>query len=208
MKGIFGFEGGFVNGCSAIFDLLVLGLLWILCSLPVVTIGASSAALYYAVVKSVKKRNGYAVREFFRSFRCNLAPGIVLTVIVLAVTFVLQLNIGILNAKTDGYFGLFFICVYAAASVYVALAACYLFPALSRFAMSPGWLLKLALYMVVKYLGTTLALALIVVSAGAFIYRVPMLFFLLPGPTVWLIAEFMERVLKKHEPEPEAESEE
>ncbi len=205
MKELFGFDGGFINGCSMLFDLFVLGLLWILCSLPVVTIGASSAALYYAVVKSVKKRNGYAAREFFRSFRCNLVPGIFLTVIVLAVTFVLQLNIGILNARTDSYVGLFFICVYVVALVYVALAACYLFPALSRFAMGPGWLLKLSLYMVVKYLGTSVVLALIVVSAGAFIFRIPMLLFVLPGPAVWLISEFMERVLKKHEPEDSAD---
>ena len=64
MKEIFGFEGGFTAACSRIFDLMILGFLWILCSLPIITIGASSAALYYATVKSVKNRNGYAVQEF------------------------------------------------------------------------------------------------------------------------------------------------
>ena len=53
MKEIFGFEGGFTAACSRIFDLMILGFLWILCSLPIITIGASSAALYYATVKSV-----------------------------------------------------------------------------------------------------------------------------------------------------------
>lgn len=183
------------------FDLFVLGLLWLLCCLPVVTVGASSAALYYAAVKSVKQRKGYAVQEFFRSFKQNLVPGIILWVIVLAVSVLLQLNVGILTAKTDGYVGLFFICVYIAAGIYVGAAACYLFPALSRFDMKTGWLLKLSLYMVVKYFGTTIGLALVILCMGAFVYRFPVLIFVLPGPTALLMSEFLERVLKKHEPE-------
>ena len=102
MKEIFGFEGGFTAACSRIFDLMILGFLWILCSLPITTIGASSAALYYATVKSVKNRNGYAVQEFFRSFRQNLVPGMVLWLIILAVSVILRLNIGILMAKASG----------------------------------------------------------------------------------------------------------
>ena len=133
MKEILGFEGGFTAACSRIFDLMILGFLWILCSLPIITIGASSAALYYATVKSVKNRNGYAVQEFFRSFRQNLVPGMVLWLIILAVSVILRLNIGILMAKASGYVGLFFICLYAATAIYIGMAACYLFPALSRF---------------------------------------------------------------------------
>ena len=194
MKEIFGFEGGFTAACSRIFDLMILGFLWILCSLPIITIGASSAALYYATVKSVKNRNGYAVQEFFRSFRQNL------WLIILAVSVILRLNIGILVAKASGYVGLFFICLYAAAAIYIGMAACYLFPALSRFDMSPGWLLKLSLYMVVRYFLTTLALALVLVCMGAFAYRIPILIFFIPGPVAFLFSEFLERVLKKHEP--------
>ena len=104
MKEIFGFEGGFTAACSRIFDLMILGFLWILCSLPIITIGASSAALYYATVKSVKNRNGYAVQEFFRSFRQNLVPGMVLWLIILAVSVILRLNIGILMADMSGCF--------------------------------------------------------------------------------------------------------
>ena len=200
MKEIFGFEGGFTAACSRVFDLMILGFLWILCSLPIVTVGTSSAALYYATVKSVKNRNGYAVQEFFRSFRRNLVPGIVLWLIILAVSVILRLNIGILTAKTSGYVGLFFICLYTAAAVYVGMAACYLFPALSRFDMSAGWLLKLSLYMVARYILTTLALALVLVCMGAFAYRIPILIFFVPGPIAFLFSEFLERVLKKHEP--------
>lgn len=202
-KNIFGFGGSFVSVCDKVFDVMVLGFLWILCSLPVLTIGASSTALYYAMVKCVKNNDGYAVREFFHSFKVNLVPATITWVILAAATLAMHLNIGILMKETDGYVGLFFICVYAAVSVYLLLMACYAFPALSRFDMSVGWILKISMYMGVRYLLTSLALLLILVCFGIFIWKIPMLMFLVPGPIVFLMSEFLERVLKKHEPKTE-----
>lgn len=200
-RNIFGFDGSFINICDKIFDVMALGFLWILCSIPIVTIGASTSALYYAMVKCVKKGNGYIAREFFRSFGTNLVPGCFIWILVVAASFAMQLNIGILMKKTDSYVGLFFICVYALTSVWIVTFACYVFPALSRFDMSSGWLIKLAMYMTVRYFGTTIALLLILVCAGAIIWRFPILVIFAPGPVIFLMSEFLERVLKKHEPD-------
>lgn len=200
-KNIFGFEGSFINVFDKIFDVLALGFLWILCSIPVVTVGASTTALYYAMVKSVKNHKGYIAKEFFRSFKENLATSTLLWILAAAVSFALHLNIGILAAKTNGYVGLFFICLYAAASVYIFMMLCYAFPALSRFDMGTGWIIKISGYMVVRYFGTTLALALMLVSAGILVFKIPMLVFFIPGPLAFIASDFLERVLKQHEPE-------
>ncbi len=209
MKEIFGFDGSFVRFMTKVYDLMVLGFLWILCSIPIITIGASTTALYYAIVKSVKNNNGYPIREFFHGFRQNLKAGTLLWLIVLAVVIILQVNIWFLSSVTDGNFWLFFICLYFAATIYMIAAALYMFPALSRFDMGIGWILKLSLYMVVRYFGTTLALAAALFCIGAFVYRFPILFIFVPAPTLLLMAEFLERVLKNHEPkqtESEAET--
>ena len=169
-RNIFGFDGSFINICDKIFDVMALGFLWILCSIPIVTIGASTSALYYAMVKCLKNGNGYIAREFFRSFRLNLISGC-------------------------------FICVYALTSVWILAFACYVFPALARFDMSSGWLIKLAMYMTVRYFGTTLALLLVLACTGAIIWRFPILMIFAPGPVIFLMSEFLERVLKKHEPD-------
>ena len=39
------------SAVSRLIDLIVAGLYWLICSLPVITIGAASTALYYAVKK-------------------------------------------------------------------------------------------------------------------------------------------------------------
>ena len=77
-ENMFGFGGSFVGTVEKIFDIMALGFLWILCSLPVITIGASTTALYYAMVKSVKNNDGYVTKEFFRSFKLNFIPATIL----------------------------------------------------------------------------------------------------------------------------------
>lgn len=156
----------------------------------------------------MKKGDGYIAREFFRSFRLNLMSGCFIWILVVAATFAMHLNIGILMKETDGYVGLFFICVYALTSVFILAASCYVFPALARFDMSSGWLIKLAMYMTVRYFGTTLALLLILFCTGAIIWRFPILMIFAPGPVIFLMSEFLERVLKKHEPGEEDQKEE
>ena len=200
-RNIFGFDGSFINICDKIFDVMALGFLWMLCSIPIVTIGASTSALYYAMVKCVKNGNGYIAREFFHSFRLNLLSGCFIWILVVAATFAMHLNLGILMKETDGYVGLFFICVYALTSIWILAFACYVFPALARFDMSSGWLIKLAMYMTVRYFGTTLALLLVLACTGAIIWRFPILVIFAPGPVIFLMSEFLERVLKKHEPD-------
>lgn len=202
-RNIFGFDGSFIQVFDKIFDVLVLSFLWVLCSIPIITMGASSTALYYAIVKCVKNHDGYASKEFFYSFKNNFVPATILWVVIAGVSFILHLNIGILMEKTSGYIGLFFICFYAAASFYIILAACYMFPALSRFDMGLGWFIKLSLYMVAKYFGTTVALLLILACAVILVFRIPMLMFFLPGPVAFVMSDFLERVLKKHEPKKE-----
>ena len=197
-RNIWGFDGSFMSFCDKLFDVMILGFLWILCSLPLITVGASCTALYYAIVKCIKNHEGYVSRAFFHSFRQNLVPATILWVVFAGVSFLMQLNIGILMEKTEGYAGLFFIVLYAFVSVYAAIAACYAFPALSRYDMPAGWILKISLYMVGRYFLTSLMLVLILVCFGAFIWKVPLLILFAPGPMTFLMSEFLERVLGKH----------
>ena len=56
MSSIFNYDNKFLNGISKIVDSIVLGGLWMICSIPVITIGASSTAFYYAYNISVRQK--------------------------------------------------------------------------------------------------------------------------------------------------------
>ena len=198
--GIFGFGGKYTGILSKLFDVLMLGLMWLIFSIPVVTIGASSAALYYAIVKSVKNDDGYASAMFLKSFKLNLKQGNVLTVIVGVILYLRGLNVGILMEKAEGIFGIIMMGFYITVAVYLVLMAVYIFAALSRFAMGTGWFLRVGGYMVARYFLTSIMIAVILASAGALVWRIPLLILIVPGPAAFLISEFMERVLARHTP--------
>ena len=198
--GIFGFGGKYTGTLSKLFDVLMLGLMWLIFSIPVVTIGASSAALYYAVVKSVKNDDGYASAMFLKSFKLNLKQGVILTVIIGVILYLMGLNVGILMEKAEGIFGIVMMGFYITIAVYLVLAAVYIFAALSRFDMGLGWFLRVGVFMVARYFLTSIMIAVILASAGALVWCIPLLILIVPGPAAFLISEFMERVLARHTP--------
>jgi uncharacterized membrane protein YesL len=67
-----------------------LNLLWLVCSLPIVTIGASTTALYYVTLKIAENEEGDITQQFFRSFKANFKQATVLWLILLAVGIVLS----------------------------------------------------------------------------------------------------------------------
>lgn len=48
-------------------DLILLNFLWILCSLPVITAGAATAAMYYVCITSIRCGDGYVAKRFFKA---------------------------------------------------------------------------------------------------------------------------------------------
>ena len=71
-----------------------LNMLWLLCSLPIFTIGASTAALYDVTFKIVREDDTALTARFFKAFRENFRQATVLWLILLA--------LGVLLAA-DGY---------------------------------------------------------------------------------------------------------
>ncbi len=56
-------------------DLIVLNLLFFICSLPIVTIGASICALYAVNLSSVGYGDGYVIKTFFTAFKRSFVQG-------------------------------------------------------------------------------------------------------------------------------------
>ena len=70
-------------------DMIVLNLLWLVCSIPVVTIGASTTALYYCTLKYVRNEDYGDFRMFFRSFKQNFRQATLIWIPMLLIAAVL-----------------------------------------------------------------------------------------------------------------------
>ena len=52
--------------------MLILGIFWFVTSIPLVTIGASTTAVYYTVNKCIRNKKSYAYVEYWKAFKSNL----------------------------------------------------------------------------------------------------------------------------------------
>ncbi len=195
---MFNFGGNYTNFMSMLFDTLLLGILWLLCSIPIITIGASSTALYYSFHKSIKKGSGYALREFFSAFKGNIKQATLMWLGSLVILAVILLDIWIGLNKGSGNLFLFIVMFNASALIIWTLVNIFYFASLSRFSMPTRWLLKLSFYMIFKYLGYSILILLSILCLAAFVYRFPILILIVPGPVAFLLSEFIDPLLERH----------
>ena len=68
---IFSYDGPLMRLLEKAFDLMLLHILFVICSIPIITIGASTTALISVSMKSIRGEEGYIFRTFFKEFKNN-----------------------------------------------------------------------------------------------------------------------------------------
>ena len=70
------------------YDLLALNWLWFLCSIPVVTAGAATTAMYAVLLRLAKEEPVSPMKDFFKAFREDFWKSAAMGLLVLAMTAV------------------------------------------------------------------------------------------------------------------------
>lgn len=91
-------DNSVVRALSRICDLVILNILWIICSLPIITIGASTSAMYSVMLKIVKNEEGYIARGFFRGFKDNFRKATILWGTILVVGVIVGVDLRVIRA--------------------------------------------------------------------------------------------------------------
>lgn len=187
---------------STLFDLLVLSLLFLLCSVPLVTIGASLTALYGSCAR-LAAGEGAGAAGFFRLFRSRFKRSTLAWLVFLAAAAFLYLDgrvIALLPAaaRTLLWAGLFFL------ALCLLLAALLLFPLLEAQPEQP--LLPLArrsLFTAIARLPQSLLLLLLAALPPVLLLASPVSFlalsflwlFFWPGLVAYLHVRLMDRFI-------------
>lgn len=142
-----------------IADLFVINLLFVICSLPVVTLGASLTAMYRALF-ALREQRGQTVQVFFASLRKNFKQATCIWLIVAAVSAIITADIRLLSHwGLLQSFPVLVLCI-AVSAVAAGLSA-YLFPFLSRFECSIFQLFSNCLVLSGKSIHTALGVTLV-----------------------------------------------
>lgn len=85
-------DGKLTQVMNIVADLLVINLLTLVCSVPVVTMGAALTAAYSSVFRLKEDRDGYLVKEYFKAFKSNFkqATGMWMGFLFIAIMYVLD----------------------------------------------------------------------------------------------------------------------
>ena len=140
--------------------LIALNLLWMITCIPVITIGASTTALFYCTLKLHKDKDISAWKFFWKSFRSNFLQSTAIWVLILVAAALLWLEriaIGTMPQSMKQIFTY----VLAAAGLFLLLVTLYIFPTIAAFENKLSKLISHTLYFIFRQPGYAVAVTAI-----------------------------------------------
>ena len=177
-------------------DLVMLSLLWTVFSIPVVTLGPASAALYDAAVHSIRRKEETVLARFFSTFKRELKQGIISTLIMAAAAAVL-LGVPLLLLRARG--GAYLLAVVLVLAFFLLCVLCWLWPVLSRFEMGLGALLNTSVRLAFGHILRSAAMAVLWAAAIYAGLRFVAPFFVCPALAALLSSYLIEPVFRSYE---------
>lgn len=179
---IFSNDGWFSRIFGTIGDIIIVNILFIICSIPVFTMGASMSAMYYTLLKKQRTgENGGVVKLFFKGFKDNFKKSTIAWLLFLLIAFVFSLDFNLFGKggpqenKLMYYTSVIFF-------ILICFIAIYLFPVISAFENTLKNLILQSIYMAAKNFIFTIIIMIL--------YTLPA-YFLLASPQVFMVGIFI-----------------
>lgn len=194
-----GLDSKFYKYGTLLGDLIILTILWLICSIPIITIGASTTALYYVTTRQLSNREGYVSRDFFKSFKQNFLEATAMTLILGVIAVVLFININLFVPDTTINIIIYF--VQYVILYELLIFTIYVFPVLSRFDLKLGALIKTSIFMANRHLLTTITCAILFVAIVMIVIKCGVLIILCAGAYAILTSLMFMKLFRKYVPD-------
>lgn len=166
--GIFSLDNAFGRFLNRLGNWTALNFLFLLCCIPVLTIGPSAAALYAVSLKMARGEEIVIAKSFFAAFKENFKQGLVVHLIMLLCGAVLLLSLFYIQQLQTAYtfYSYFKWAIYVVVAVY-AMVLTYVYPLLAAFENTVKNTLRNALILSVTHLIATVMM--LAMTAGVLI---------------------------------------
>ena len=184
-------------GFDKIIDVAWLSILWLLFCIPIVTIGASSSALYYTVVKVIKNERSYIFREFWSGFKSCFKQSTAVWLIYLAAVALMIADSNVLGTMDGQAFRI----IQNSFWVLIVLLTAFLLYALAyvaRFKAPLKTILRNSVLFAIVHFPQTILVMLVFALGVLLIYFTGIALILVPGYGAYLISSLLEKVFVRH----------
>lgn len=188
MKSIFSFDGPLFAFVERIGNLMILNFLFLVCSLPIVTIGPAMTAMHYVTLKMARDEEEMILKPFLHSFKQNLKQGIVVGLITFAAGAFLAYDLYIIYQlmMTGGFLDKVIFVVILLAFIVYWMITVYIYPMLARYDNSTKQMFRTAALLAVRHLPATVCMGIISLAP---------VILLMYTPTTFLVALLFYMVL-------------
>ena len=193
--------GGIWKPLGYLGDLVILSLLWAVCSIPVVTLGASTAALYDTAEHALRRKDSQLISRFISTFRRELMSGVLSTLLWAAVIFCEYLIFAALaGALSDNENRAAILLTYIVLVAFFTLCAVsWVCPTLSRFTFRTCALNATALRLAFGHILRSVVLAVLIGATLILGYLLIFPLMVTPALAALLATYLIEPVFHKYE---------
>ena len=157
---LFNIDGPLYKFMTALTNVFILSMCFVIGSIPIVTVGASLTALFDVALKMVDEEEGYIARQFFKAYRANIKQGTVLGLIFLLCIYVIYLDFEIFNKIPDASIVLL---IFGIISTFIfTFSFIYAFPLNARYVNVIPVILRNSFRISMKFIGRTVMILILV----------------------------------------------
>ena len=158
---LFNMNSGFFKFINRLLDVLFLNFLWIICSLPIVTIGAATCAAFSISLKMVDDEEGYIGKALFKEFKKKFKQGTLMWMITAPCIYILYL-LWQLVIKSEDINVIVIIGVIFLTAIAISINL-YSYPLIARYENSLRNIIKNSFGICLQYFVKTIILTVVVV---------------------------------------------
>lgn len=134
MKNIFNLESPLMQMLTRVGDMILLNVLFLICCVPVITAGASVAAMHKVIQELIYETDSGTIKGFFRAFKANFKQATILWIIVLLVIVSLGCDVLLIVTYFSGSEAVkWMLGLLAVLAVLVCCVVAYMIPLIVRY---------------------------------------------------------------------------
>ena len=193
---------------NKILDLAMLTIYWLVSCLPVITIGAATASLYYATQKVIKNDRGYVAGEYWKFFRKNFKVTTLCWLVHLGVGFVFADEAYICcQMWADGIVIGWFWILFLVLEVFNVIMVLFTLPYIARFDDKVGRTLKNSFFITMTHLPKGLLLLLLIAVFVLAVLSFAPAILVAPAAYMLLSSYIVEKIFRKYMSQEDLEAE-